>query len=105
MEPLSAVQGPRVYHKLIPNVVFYEDWTCLDGEHIELVSEVRQFLEERGHQLEAKSGGAISQLIVQDLRNAIPMGRKNGKALNNQVLCGILTGVSDPRKDGKPAAI
>lgn len=105
MEPLSAVQGPRVYHKLIPNVVLYEDWTCLDGEHIELLSEVRQFLEERGHQLEAKSGGAISQLIVQDLRNAIPMGQKNGKAPKDQVLCGILTAVSDPRKDGKPAAI
>lgn len=94
--------------QLIPNVVLYEDWTCLDGEHIELASEVRQFLEERGHQLEAKSGGAISQLIVQDLRNAIPMGRKNGKAPkapNDQVLCGILTAVSDPRKDGRPAAI
>lgn len=91
--------------QLIPNVVLYEDWTCLDGEHIELVSEVRQFLEERGHQLEAKSGGAISQLIVQDLRSAIPMGRENGKAPKEQVLCGILTAVSDPRKDGKPAAI
>lgn len=89
--------------QLIPNVVLYEDWTCLDGEHIELVSEVRQFLEERGHQLEAKSGGAISQLIVQDLRNAIPM--KNEEAPKDRVLCGILTAVSDPRKDGKPAAI
>ncbi|WOH11220.1 hypothetical protein DCAR_0830700 [Daucus carota subsp. sativus] len=105
MEPLSAVQGPRVYHKLIPNVVLYEDWTCLDGEHIEVVPEVRRFLEERGHELEAKSGGAISQLIVQDLRNAIPMDRENGKGTSDQVLCGILTGVSDPRKDGKPAAM
>lgn len=69
------------------------------------MSEVRQFLEERGHQLEAKSGGAISQLIVQDLRNAISMGLKNRKAPKDQVLCRILTAVSDPRKDGKPAAV
>lgn len=86
-------------------MVLYEDWTCLDGEHIEVVPEVRRFLEERGHELEAKSGGAISQLIVQDLRNAIPMDRENGKGTSDQVLCGILTGVSDPRKDGKPAAM
>lgn len=91
--------------QLIPNVVLYEDWTCLDGEHIELSTDIRRFLEERGHKLEAKSGGAISQFIVQDLHNKISMGRKNVKAPKDQVLRGVLTAVSDPRKDGRPAAI
>ncbi|CAH9143735.1 unnamed protein product, partial [Cuscuta epithymum] len=36
MDPLAAVQSPRVYHKLIPNVVLYENWTIIDGDHIEL---------------------------------------------------------------------
>ncbi|CAH9066288.1 unnamed protein product, partial [Cuscuta europaea] len=36
MDPLVAVQSPRVYHKLIPNVVLYENWTIIDGDHIEL---------------------------------------------------------------------
>lgn len=105
MEPLAAVQSPRIYHKLIPNVVLYEDWNCINGEHIELAYEKRKFLEERGHELEAKSGGAICQLVVQDFQNTIAMGRKNGKAAKDQVLHGILTAVSDPRKDGKPAAL
>lgn len=91
--------------QLIPNVVLYEDWKCIDGEHIQLAYEKRKFLEERGHELEAKSGGAICQLVVQDFQNTIAMGRKNGKAAKDQVLHGILTAVSDPRKDGKPAAL
>lgn len=91
--------------QLIPNVVLYEDWTCIDGEHIELSTEIRQFLEDRGHKLEARSGGGISQFIVQALDNTIPKARKNGKTPKDQVLRGVLTAVSDPRKDGRPAAI
>lgn len=91
--------------QLIPNVVLYENWTFIDGEHIELAYEKRQFLEDRGHELEAKSGGAVCQFVVQDLRNKISMGRKNGKGAKDHVLHGILTAVSDPRKDGRPAAV
>lgn len=105
MEPLAAVQSPRVYHKLIPNVVLYENWTVLDGDHIELSNENRHFLEERGHQLQGKSGGAICQLIVQTLQRPRDGGRKFGKMANNEIAHGILTAVSDPRKDGRPAAI
>ncbi|KAG9458272.1 hypothetical protein H6P81_002780 [Aristolochia fimbriata] len=36
MEPLAAVQHSRIYHTLIPNQVLYENWTLVDGEHIEL---------------------------------------------------------------------
>ncbi|KAI3754221.1 hypothetical protein L1987_54000 [Smallanthus sonchifolius] len=102
MEPLHAVQSPRVYHKLMPNVVYYENWTVIDGDHIELSDARKEFLEERGHVLEAKSGGAVSQLIVQTLRN--PVENRRLSYNHKQVLKGMLTAVSDPRKDGKPAA-
>ncbi|PRQ55351.1 putative gamma-glutamyltransferase, Omega peptidase [Rosa chinensis] len=75
MEPLAAVQSPRVYHR------------------------------ERGHELQAKAEGAITQLIVQRLGNPIQMGRKCGRSSNENVFHGILTAVSDPRKDGRPAAV
>uniref|UniRef100_A0A5B7C4H7 Putative gamma-glutamyltranspeptidase 3-like n=1 Tax=Davidia involucrata TaxID=16924 RepID=A0A5B7C4H7_DAVIN len=105
MEPLAAVQSPRVYHKLIPNVVLYENWTVLDGDHIELPEERKQFLEERGHQLEPKEGGAICQLVVQNLQNPMDKGWKNRKVPKDLIFRGMLTAVSDPRKDGRPAAI
>ncbi|XP_017982879.1 PREDICTED: gamma-glutamyltranspeptidase 3 [Theobroma cacao] len=102
-EPLAAVQHPRIYHKLIPNVVSYENWTVIDGDHIELAEETKTFLAEKGHHLQAKSSGAIVQFVVQTLQNPIEMGRKYGKGSN--IYHGTLTAVSDPRKDGKPAAL
>ncbi|KAL9681440.1 hypothetical protein QQ045_013223 [Rhodiola kirilowii] len=104
MNALDAVQSPRVYHRLIPNVVMYENWTVIDGEHIELSDERKQFLTARGHQLQSKAGGAICQLVVQTFPTLIDMGRKYGLS-NQQTLHGTLTAVSDPRKDGKPAAV
>lgn len=95
MDPLDAIQSPRVYHKLIPNVVYYENWTVIDGDHIELSVERKEFLKERGHVLEPKSGGAVCQFIVQTLNNY---------NADKEVLRGMLTAVSDPRKDGRPAA-
>ncbi|VFQ68094.1 unnamed protein product [Cuscuta campestris] len=92
MNPSVAVQSPRVYHQLIPNVVLYENWTVIDGDHIELSDEKKHFLEERGHQLQAQNGGASCQFVVQSLP-------KPGEVL------GVLTAVSDPRKDGSSAAI
>ncbi|KAL5572512.1 hypothetical protein UlMin_022109 [Ulmus minor] len=96
MDPLAAVQSPRIYHKLIPNLVSYENWTVICGNHIELSEETKLFLQDRGHQLVSKAGGAITQLIVQTFQNPIN---------NSQVFHGTLTAVSDPRKDGQPAAI
>ncbi|GAA0168747.1 protease [Lithospermum erythrorhizon] len=104
MEPLASVQRARIYHKLIPNVVSYENWTVYDGEHIELSGETRKFLEHRGHKLESKSSGAIIQLVVQTLQppaNSSASGA--GPDSNNRR--GMLTAVCDPRKDGIPAAM
>ncbi|KAL3623681.1 hypothetical protein CASFOL_032497 [Castilleja foliolosa] len=102
MEPLAAVQSARIYHKLIPNVVLYENMTVVDGEHIELSEYSLEFLRERGHELEAKVGGAICQLVVQNLDHGMNMIRK---VKDENVFHGLLTAVSDPRKGGWPAAI
>ncbi|CAN1822252.1 Glutathione hydrolase 3 [Linum perenne] len=104
MEPLQAVLSPRVYHDLIPNVVKYENWTVICGNHIELAEERKAFLKERGHQLSANPGGAIVQLVVQSLQNPVDAGRKT-KGGSNTVVHGMLTAVSDLRKDGRPAAV
>ena len=87
-------------------MVSYENWTVIDGDHIELPDERRHFLEERGHQLQAKGGGGICQLVVQTLGNGgVHMGRKHGKNSPDQIFHGTLTAVSDTRKDGRPAAV
>ncbi|XP_057768386.1 glutathione hydrolase 3-like isoform X2 [Salvia miltiorrhiza] len=88
--------------QLIPNVVSYENWTVVDGEHIELSEKLKKFLRERGHQLQAKAGGAICQLVVQNLTNTAGLGRK---VRADDVLHGVLTAISDPRKGGQPAAM
>ncbi|PWA85652.1 gamma-glutamyltranspeptidase 1 [Artemisia annua] len=55
-----------------------------------------------GHIFQSKSGGAVSQLIVQTLKKPI----ENTRVSNNhkQVLKGMITAISDPRKDDRPAA-
>ncbi|KAM1178602.1 hypothetical protein ACFX13_018212 [Malus domestica] len=105
MDPLDAVQSPRIYHRLIPNIVSYENMTVIDGDHIELSDERKLFLLERGHKMQAKAGEAITQLVVQSLRNPANIGRKSGKNSTEEIFHGRLTAVSDPRKDGKPAAV
>ncbi|KAH6806538.1 gamma-glutamyl transpeptidase 4 [Perilla frutescens var. frutescens] len=102
IEPLAAVDSARVYHRLIPNVVSYENWTVVDGEHIELSEDRKEFLRSRHHQLQAKAGGAICQLVVQNLSNSVNLGRK---VRGHNVVLGELTAISDPRKGGCPAAM
>nr|CAB3484731.1 unnamed protein product [Digitaria exilis] len=86
MDPLASVMAPRVYHLLIPNVVQYENWTTVTGDHFELDAATRADLQRRGHVLKPLAGGSIAQLVVHNVE-----GR------------GDLTAVSDPRKGGVPA--
>ncbi|KAL6652623.1 hypothetical protein ACP70R_011548 [Stipagrostis hirtigluma subsp. patula] len=86
MDPLSSVMEPRVYHQLIPNVVQYENWTTVLGDHFLLDAATRADLQRRGHVLRPLAGGTISQFVVHDADG-------HGK----------LTAVSDPRKGGFPA--
>lgn len=92
MDPFSSVMGPRIYHQLIPNVVSYENWTTVSGDHIEVPAETRAVLQSKGHVLQSLAGGTICQFVVQRLQHP-----KKG------VVFGELVGVSDPRKGGFPA--
>ncbi|XP_026440334.1 glutathione hydrolase 3-like [Papaver somniferum] len=85
MDPLSAVKQPRVYHKVVPNEVLYENWTVVTGEHIQLSQDNISILRGKKHNLTQTAVGAICQFVVQKE--------------------GILTAVSDPRKGGRPAAV
>lgn len=102
--------------QLIPNVVRYENFTAINGDHIGVNKDIKMFLEEKGHELEEmSSGGAIVQLIVQSFKEeeeedkemVTDFGRKLGKDFikKPKPFKGLLTAVSDPRKDGKPAAV
>ncbi|KAM5577415.1 hypothetical protein ABKV19_007988 [Rosa sericea] len=90
MDPLSCVLAPRFYHQLYPNVVHYENWTTVIGDHFELPAQIRKSLQKKGHVLEPLAGGAICQFIV------IEALKKNGVSQE-------FVAVSDPRKGGIPA--
>ncbi|KAG8383471.1 hypothetical protein BUALT_Bualt04G0016700 [Buddleja alternifolia] len=88
MDPLSSVLAPRSYHRLIPNVLQYENWTAPTGNHFEVPSKTRADLEKKGHILQSLAGGTICQFIVQEL---------------DTPNAGQLIAISDPRKGGFPA--
>ncbi|KAF7834238.1 glutathione hydrolase 1 [Senna tora] len=92
MDPFSSVMSPRVYHQLIPNVVYYENWTTVSGDHFELPANIRAALQKKGHVLQSLAGGTICQFIVQEID---PYRKNEG--------VGKLVAVSDPRKGGFPA--
>ncbi|XP_048334514.2 glutathione hydrolase 1 isoform X1 [Ziziphus jujuba] len=92
MDPLSSVFAPRIYDQLIPNKVYYENWTTVIGDHIELPATIRKDLRKKGHILESIASGAICQFIVLETETSI----KNGTL-------GKLVAVSDPRKGGIPS--
>lgn len=104
MKPLDAVLRPRVYTKLLPDTVSYENLIDRDGGHIELSEESRLFLKERGHQLCACQGQSITQLIVHAPKTPLNVNRKIGENTDSHKH-GTLTAVSDPRKGGCPAAV
>ncbi|KAM2466706.1 hypothetical protein COP2_008879 [Malus domestica] len=90
MDPLSSVMAPRVYHQLLPNVVRYENWTSVTGDHFEVPTQIRKSLQKKGHILEPLTSGAICQFIVH-------------KASTENEGTPEIVAVSDPRKGGVPA--
>ena len=78
--------------QLIPNVVIYENWTTVIGDHFEVPATIRRDLQKKGHVLQGLAGGTISQFIVHKL-----------DALKGNGGIGELVAVSDPRKGGFPA--
>lgn len=95
--PLLSVSKPRLHHQLIPNVLYYENWTTASEEHIEEPESVLSYLKSKGHNLTASAPGGVSQLIVQSLCK--PAATSSACKIK-----GRLTAVSDLRKDGYPSA-
>jgi gamma-glutamyltranspeptidase/glutathione hydrolase/leukotriene-C4 hydrolase len=81
-----------LFDQLIPNVVYYENWTTVSGDHFEVPADIRAALQKKGHVLQSLSGGTICQFIVQDVGTL----KENGGV-------GKIVAVSDPRKGGFPA--
>lgn len=87
LDPLSSVNYPRCYHKLFPNIVYYENYTTVTNDLIQVPDNMLNYLSRKGHVLETWDGeGAICQFVVHNLESK-----------------GTLTAVSDPRKGGYPA--
>ncbi|ONK73963.1 uncharacterized protein A4U43_C03F1390 [Asparagus officinalis] len=95
MDPFSSVLSPRSYHQLIPNVVQYENWTTVTGDHFEVPEEERLALKKKGHVLQPLAGGTICQFVVHN--------SEKPNEFTGDVPSGDLTAVSDPRKGGFPA--
>ena len=82
----EAVGAPRVHHQLLPDYVSAEDFTMLDGGRVHVPDSVWGALTRRGHQLKPRgSEVGVVQLVLVDAES------------------GLLTAVSDRRKDGAPA--
>ncbi|KAL9141778.1 hypothetical protein ABFS82_14G126900 [Erythranthe guttata] len=88
MDPLVAVNVPRLYHTLYPNVLYHEEYISRNGTKYFFHSKMLKELEMKGHELERVSDWTICQFVVQKLE-----GRDSGQ----------LIAVSDQRKGGFPA--
>lgn len=89
----AAVAGPRLHHQLVPDVLFAEDWKA-GGLEFRYKNATLSELAARQHQVMPTAWGAVVQAIT--LKESI---------FNNSMTERVLTAVSDPRKDGAPAAL
>ena len=88
LDLLSAVMVPRLHAQLLPPLVYAEDHTLVssDALAIRVPAEVRAALRARGHNVTSEKVIGITQFISIDPET------------------GAIAAVSDPRKDGRPAA-
>ena len=90
LDPLDAIQSPRLHHQLFPAVAAVEnntlDWMRYEGKLV-IEDTLANGLQKFGHTMVYKNGGLGNcQMVVVDPKS------------NNA------TAVSDARKDGAPAA-
>jgi gamma-glutamyltranspeptidase len=86
MDLLTAVVAPRIHSQLLPDVLFTEDTVLLGGEVLSLTAATRSALSLRGHVLQNMSVEGVCQAVLVDMDTD------------------LRTAISDPRKDGRPAA-
>lgn len=60
----EAVAAPRLHHQLLPDSVFYEDWSA-HGVDFRFPTTQIQGLERRGHKATAFRWGAVVQVCNQ----------------------------------------
>jgi gamma-glutamyltranspeptidase len=89
MDILSAVVAPRLHSQLLPDHVQVEDRITLSKKKLALGDDVIAMLKSKGHHDVVKYNDilGVSQWIVVDPDT------------------GLMEGVSDPRKDGRPAGV
>ena len=88
MDLLTSVRTPRVHHQYFPSLLQLEHGATLHPVNVISVdADVRAALVARHQTLLQANTTAITQFISVDPDS------------------GLLTGVSDPRKDGTPAAV
>ncbi|KAI3919079.1 hypothetical protein MKW98_016632 [Papaver atlanticum] len=78
MKPLCDVKEPRVYHKVAPNEVLYENWTVVTGEHIQLSQDNISLLKGRHHVLNETAAGAICQISSEILPQLVIQEKVEG---------------------------
>ena len=89
MDLLSAVQVPKLHAQLLPPLVYAEDHTLVSSSALAIRTppDVIASLRKRGHNVTLEKVIGITQFISIDPET------------------GVITAVSDPRKDGRPAAM
>ena len=83
---MLAVSSARLHHQLLPDHAFAESWSTA-ASNFTVAEDVTAALRKRGNEVVATDWGAVCQAIVVNPEN------------------GVLTSVSDPRKDGAPAGV
>jgi gamma-glutamyltranspeptidase/glutathione hydrolase/leukotriene-C4 hydrolase len=89
MDLLAAIKAEKFHSQLLPPVVYAEDHTLVTSDllSIRTPTDVLTALRKRGHNISAEGVIGITQFISVDSES------------------GLITAVSDPRKDGRPAAM
>ena len=85
MDLLSALRNPRTHSQLLPDLVYDEQHLLVSGLRIDNPTSLFMSLAIKGHNVTNWSHSmGVAQFVARDPDT------------------GVLTGVSDPRKDGKP---
>mmetsp|Transcript_4486 Transcript_4486/g.16090 ORF Transcript_4486/g.16090 Transcript_4486/m.16090 type:complete len:322 (+) Transcript_4486:1257-2222(+) len=94
MDPLTAIQTPRLHHQLVPDELKLENYELPWWRKVEWDGDVVQELAAMNYTINEGSTKCVIQLVHCQYRQ-----QQNGQHEQSPVL----TGVSDPRKAGWPA--
>lgn len=96
MDLLSSMISPRLHNQLLPNSIDIESTKTMSGSSIVMYDGIQPFLQANNQpNVSYVSGMGVTQFIAREYNY-----NTTTKAFEYQLI-----GVSDPRKDGKPAAM